>query len=859
MTGIRVSVIRVILKKLRFGRHARQWFFSVLLLATVFNGWGRVVPDAGDPLGFFTTVADKMLRSTFPFGVTNIPVCSNGVFVYTPAVQRLLQLSANIYDAANTNAFPVVFRPLFAKDAATNIFIIGYQQITNVSGASDPQLSPPYDVTQLSGALTTPIADAHGPVNVYGVPWIIGAKKGLPGFNQLSMITSAQVTRKLQVSRPTPESYPATYTTNQMYVLSISNNLGISFWNAYTSNYPRPLTVYVQDLVFMTLTNNVNVWSGFTNLTINNLPVGVGYTIPVWPGSQWSGALPNVTPRANSFFTNNWGFYFMPPSVYRFNSATFDPVSSPTSSQWETPPTFAQLPQFGLAVTNYLQAFILDGNRVIDYVQLRAPISQGNLNQALADPNYPQPGNVYLQWSTNAYRPPAAAPTYGVINQLWVSGHPVNAPAAGGQWSTVPTVIPGDTTPPAEAAFFNGFFVPSFQYAGQIYVNTQLVIQAPYTPTRTIFSAFLLQANDPLVHYLASDLNSQIGAPAVWATRAVQVQNGLWYRSDDSINQPLPTPPTTPIGGHYQPWGQNGQLSRIVNVDTNAYNLACRDPLVWWSDSWNFPTNLLSSLVGLGQVHRGTPWQTIYLKSTNILFGKNSLNQNIGTNTWANWTGDFDSTDAALMAPVNDWHLAGLLMPLLNTNDATQLFSVNDANIADWQNVLNGLIVYSNSTAVVFPTVPPTFDTYVMASNSSQTLTVAAGIANARASQPNPSFYSIGDVLAAPELTVNSPWLNTINSQQLKYGITDAAYEAIPAQLLPLLRPDSFGTLTPTNGGWNLSFSGADGYDYALQTSTNLVDWSSVSTNSPVQGGFIVPVSPSAGSQNQFFRSVLLP
>jgi hypothetical protein len=870
VTGIRVSVIRVILEKLQFGRHARQCFFSVLLLATAFNGWGRVVPDTGDPLGFFTTVADKMLRSTFPFGVTNIPVCSNGVYVYTPAVQRLLQLSANIYDAANTNAFPVVFRPLFAKDAATNIFIIGYQQVTNVSGASDPQLSPPYDVTQLSGALTTPIADAYGPVNVYGVPWIIGAKKGLPGFNQLSMITSAQVTRKLEVVRTTTDPATATYSTNQMYVIGISNSVGISFWNSYSNAYPRPLTVYAQDLLSMTLTNNVNVWSGSTNLTINNLPVGVGYTIPIWPGSHWSGTPPNALPQANSFFINNWGFYFLSPSVYRFNSATFDPVGSPSSSQWETTSTLAQLPPFGLAITNYLQVFILDGNNVIDYVQLQKLVSNGNLNQALADPDYPSPlsPNTYFQWSTNLYRfPDPVLPTWGVVNQLWVSGHTVSAPAAGGQWSTAPTVIPGDTTPPAEAAYFNGFFVPYFHYNGQTYVNSQLAIQAPYTPTRIIYSSFLLQANDPLIHYLASDLNSQIGAPAVWATRAVQVQNGLWYRSDDSIIQPLPTPPTTPIGGRYQPWGQNGQLSRIFNVDTNAYNLAFRDPLVWWSDSWNFPTtNLVPSLGGLGQVHRGTPWQSIYLKSTNILFGKNSLNQNIGTNTWANWTGDIqrDSLsgqylDAALMAPVNDWRLASLLMPLLNTNDATQLFSVNDANIADWQNVLNGLIVYSNSAAVVFPTVPPTFDTYVMASNSSQTLTVAAGIANARASQPNPSFYSIGDVLAAPELTVNSPWLNTINSQQLKYGITDAAYEAIPAQLLPLLRTDSIGTLAPTNGGWNLSFSGADGYAYALQTSTNLVDWSSVSTNSPVQGGFIVPVSPSAGSQNQFFRSMLLP
>ena len=123
--------------------------------------------------------------------------------------------------------------------------------------------------------------------------------------------------------------------------------------------------------------------------------------------------------------------------------------------------------------------------------------------------------------------------------------------------------------------------------------------------------------------------------------------------------------------------------------------------------------------------------------------------------------------------------------------------------------------------------------------------------------------FSIGDILAAPVLTRLSPFLNlgstAFGQQQMNYGITDWEYEAIPAQLLPLLRPDSLGTLTPTNRGWNLWFSGADGYEYALQTSTNLQDWSSVSTNSPVQGGFGVPVIPANGSRRQFFRSVLLP
>jgi len=848
---------------IRHGRLKNGCFLGcVILLLAGLNLSGRTIPDASDATGFFSSVADKLLRSTFNFGITNIPVCSNGIFVYTPAVQRLLQLSANIYDAANTNTFPVVFRPLFAKDATNNIFVIGYQQVTNVAGASDPQLSPPYDITQLSTATLTPIADANGPVNVYGVPWIIGAKKGLPGFNQFYLTNDVQVTRKLMCTRASVGMPSASnpFTTNQMYVMSINTGLGISFWNAYNAAYPRPLTVYASDAISETLTaaNNslTNTWFSTTNLFI---PPTI---ITAWPGSQWSGSPPNAIPQSSSFLTANWSFNFLPLSVYRFNTVSFDPVGSPTFSQWETTtPPLPPLPQFGLAITNYLQAFILDGNNVIDYVQLRAPSTQANLNQVMADPDFPSPSNIYYQWSTNVYRPldGASWPTYGVINQLWVSANYTKAPPSGGQWSTASTPM-GITTPAAESVFFDGFFVPAgaFQYQGKVYYNTQLSMQAPYTPTRTIYSAVLLQANDPLVHYLASDLNAQTEAIALWAY-GTSWPNGVWRHVDDlQYLAPLGVP-LNPIGGRYQPWGQSEWMAVNNNVDTNGYNLAYRDPLVWGPDNWNFPTNLLSSLGGLGQVHRGTPWQTLYLKSANVLQETVSLGSliSLGTNTWMQWSADLDANDAALTAPVNDWRLAGLLVSLLNTNNVTQLLSVNDSKIADWQNVLNGLLVYSNSTAFPYSAITPSFDTYVMASNSPPAWVVANGLVQARVVQPSQNYYSLGDFLAVPELSVDSPWLNTSNTSQLDYGITDAEYEAIPAQLLPLLRSDSIGVMSLSNGGCNLQFSGSDAFTYEVQASTDLVNWQTVSTNQPMQGCF--NVSPAPDTAVRFYRSVLVP
>ena len=78
--------------------------------------------------------------------------------------------------------------------------------------------------------------------------------------------------------------------------------------------------------------------------------------------------------------------------------------------------------------------------------------------------------------------------------------------------------------------------------------------------------------------------------------------------------------PVSSIGGRYQPWGKSGQMALLGGaVDANVYNLAYKDPLVWGSDYWDFPIGQTWNLSWLGQVHRGTPWQTIYLKSTNIL------------------------------------------------------------------------------------------------------------------------------------------------------------------------------------------------------------------------------------------------
>ena len=521
-------------------------------------------------------------------------------------------------------------------------------------------------------------------------------------------------------------------------------------------------------------------------------------------------------------------------------------------------------------MTNQLQLFMLDYSNnishVIDYVQFGGPQTALNVTEATETNNPESFGYTSNMWSQSLNN---NGVTWGILNQVIASEQPITADGGANYWANTvanQAQIEGFSEFMGIAGPEGGPYPGAYQSdPGDFELfTTNYVVQVPYTPMVTISEYTSWQANDPLVHYLASDLTFN----GVEKTTGVQTGTQITYASIGSPTNP-PIPAFNVVNDRYQPWGMG--LTNLPQIGLNAvvpntYALAVKDPLVWRSDYWDFPTNLLSDPTGLGQVHRGTPWQTVYLKAADVLqILDTSGDAGSGTNTLVAWTGDNNIPDAVTMAPVNDRQLASLLISLLNTNDPTQLMSVNDPNIADWLNVLNGLTVYSNSASfpsVQFPVgtrLSTTFNTYVMASNSPQAEMIVTNIAQARAAQPNGNFYTAGDILSAPELTENSPWLNTANVNQMEYGISDAVYEAIPAQLLLLLRPDSIGALSLTNGVVNLQFSGSDAFSYELQESTDLVNWIPISTNSPVQGSFNVSLPSAPNSPETFYRSVLLP
>jgi hypothetical protein len=761
---------------------------SMLLYYT--SNWLASDTSAGH---FYYTNAFAGLSNAF--GLTNIPVYVNGQFVYSPAVNRLLQLAANIYDAGNTNTYPTVFRPLFSH-TGTNIFVTGYTQVASVTDTSDPQLSQPFDPAYFS----TVVGQPNVAVNLYGVPWIIGVKKGLPGFNQLSMVNSAFFQRRLEVARNTLSG--PIVATNQLVTIAVTNSLGISFWNSYSNDYVAGgnLGVYVNSAVQMALTN-----SDWSAPYINTFASSNYYSFqPInnrWPGSKW-GANDSGQPAANSFFNIYTNNVLIPNEAYNFSSSpkkfTFD-----LQSAWD--PTLSPLPQIGLLTTNLLQAYILDGNHVIDYVQLRGPVDGTNLTAALQDPNNGNPPvggtPTYYMWLNNLFD--KNGENWGIKDQLTYSSQDITPKTPGGVWNNPPQSIPGLSQKAAAQKFFNAILGPSpqFSYGAPpvTYHITQLTNQAPFSPTRTVFVPYLYQVNDPLVHYTTGDLDCR--KSGIWAGNNVVLANGAWAQDNGVVSETFPIVPSVSSPGiangysRYQPWGQPASSALATSSDydfSNPYNLTYKDPGVWGPDLWDFPTNRFPAVGWLGRVHRGTPWQTVYLKASDILQDAklNTSGTSVGPLTWSQWTGNGLYFDSSNSAPVQDRALFDLFTTRFNDNAVHGSLSVNQTHLAAWSALFGGLAVPTNmfgGYTLVSPSGPAgeATDPYLGAlvtniNFTRSTFTNADGLVGV--------FERPGDILKTAALTEQSPFLAGLSAAS---GVNDELYEWLPQQTLGLLHADT--------------------------------------------------------------------
>jgi len=217
-------------------------------------------------------------------------------------------------------------------------------------------------------------------------------------------------------------------------------------------------------------------------------------------------------------------------------------------------------------------------------------------------------------------------------------------------------------------------------------------------------------------------------------------------------------------------------------------DLRVKDPGVQQSDDWNFPTGASLGFEWLGRVHRGTPWQTVYMKSPIITM-----------KDWQNWSGSLINNtnpvnnrafaDASLTMPNSDYQLFDLFTTSPNPSASVGQLNVNQTNLAAWSAVLTAVNVITNGNGFGSTYIPPAgiYDP----SNPTPVAKIWLGILKAKNNNttnglvfPNHTFQHAGDVLAAPELTVASPYVP-------RGGVSttggDEVYERIPQQIMSLL------------------------------------------------------------------------
>jgi hypothetical protein len=705
------------------------------------------------PIDFFTNAANAMFLQN-PMRdyngnlitVTNIPIYETntaGVNInyYTPAVHRILQLAANMYDAT-TNRFigngptnyPSVFRPIFRSQDGV-VSIAGYQEVVNSSDAFLPFL----DVQTFATANQT-----RNNINIYGVPWVIGAKKGFPNFNEFSMENPLQVSRKLQFTNNTANP---PWVTNQVFDFSITNSFGVEAWNSYTNNYNRSLRLVVSNELSITITNQF----GYSLLNVSNLLFSSDQTYPTWPG--WTEQLSDNSFKLPLFVSETYtnGIYTPPASVFGLSP----PVWSVTF-----------VPHLWMELQFKLQFILIDttANRIVDFVNLAStqPVVDvasmlDNGADGREDPNNSPDG----QWDTN-FLNSISGISKGIYDQIGVSYGTFTA----NDWNDTPANVTA-----AQALFrkrLNNSVTNNFQ--------------APYTPARTIYQRISWQANDPLVHYTAADLTSTNGTQALFNTVGLNAINGALTN-------------LMSLNFAYQPWGGYGTPPGTRNFELNQnqqfdYNWQVKDPMVDQSDNWDFPTNKLANIGWMGRIHRGTPWQTIYMKPANI---------NIPS--WTTWDNDNAliqnrdntiTTNAVMTHPTDDYRLFDLFTTAVNENASRGRLDVNQTNLAAWSAVLSGVNIITNSvTGVTGPAVIQPAGVYDP-TNPSPVAAIVQGINATRSSTNlaflNGNFQHLGDVLAAPQLTYASPFLNTnALATPGAGGISDEVMERIPQQVMSLL------------------------------------------------------------------------
>jgi uncharacterized repeat protein (TIGR03806 family) len=225
-------------------------------------------------------------------------------------------------------------------------------------------------------------------------------------------------------------------------------------------------------------------------------------------------------------------------------------------------------------------------------------------------------------------------------------------------------------------------------------------------------------------------------------------------------------------------------------------------------------------------------------------------NQNI-INAVAAFSLGYDN--AKIVAPSDVWR--SVLYDRMNVVNPTIQMPPLARNLID-TNAVAAMALWINSLGGTPALPPPTL------TPSGGTFT---GFVNVTAQEPSTNettlYYTLDGSLpttnsalyTGPILVTNSA---TVNINAWAPGYTDSVAGTAQFTILPgifFLSPGGF-----TNGAFQMSFAGPIGSNYVLQVSTNLSQWTPISTNTPATSPFVLS-DPGASGAARFYRVLQVP
>jgi len=735
--------------------------------------------DTGDD--FFLKTATDLLRLHFPFGATNIPVAA-----YGPTVHRLLQVTANVYDAAHSDTFPSVFRPQFTA-TPQGVIISGYYRDDSAS-----------------------TVDAWLSTNPHNIPMIIGARKGFPNFNELAIQTAVLVARRLELRRYDTNSPP--YQTNEMYIIGISNLVGVEAWNSYTQAFGNDVQIQVSNVCAYTLSTG----EALTYSDRKSNAVSIDVAGGTWPGFVGDPPRPflshpsfKVPLLANEIV--------LPASIFRFLPPHVEPLSG--GVVFDASSGF-RIPDWSLAISNHLVFMLTSQGRIIDFVMLNNLTNVLNLTAEFFRPiPYLDEGFIAQCWSTNRAGPGIYAPTEGIQAQLDVSlGNAAVSPA---QWQEADF----DPSPDKDAEIdrFRQFVDPALNRG-----NSNLLQIAPFSPGRKIIFTATWQANDPLVHGLAEHLKDSTNDVA---SRFVYPWAGdvFWIHNLAQVNN------------RYRPWGARPR-EVAAPQDRDA---RLKDPGVRKTDDFDFPSGSRVNVRWLDRIHRGTPWQTLYFDRDMAAL--------------SDWIRQFPDPMAH---PTNDWkvikHLRAWLGPLASVSPTRVLNNTIVGNYGSGIWIESGSGVWIDSrTATVMNNVVAFNTSGLIAEGGEFNRNCAFGNGTGNEGDVSGSPQFVNAAIGDYSVLATSPLIDAGDARALAWTERPVLGAAVDIGALEF-GPDgvpvfTFHRTSPTE--YALALRGFSGQSYVVEASTNLVNWTAITTNIAVMGSILLQDADGTNYSHRFYRA----